>query len=77
MNKETLIPIKFVSLAYSAHLSASFAIENYIEECPRYDDKPSDGEASDLEIWGMQRAPSLSLFPDPFWLLIKSYLLVR
>ena len=37
-------------------------------ECPVYDAKQSDGEASVmLKLWGMQSAPSLLLLPGPLW----------
>ena len=37
-------------------------------ECPRYDTKQSDGEVpAMLELWGMQRTPSLPALPDPLW----------
>ena len=36
-------------------------------EYPGYDIKPSDGEASALEIWGMWITTSLSLLPGPLW----------
>ena len=32
-------------------------------ECPRYDIKPSDGEAATLEIWTMWSTPSLPFLP--------------
>ena len=37
-------------------------------DCPGYDTKQSDGQASILlKFWGMQRTPSLPLFPGPLW----------
>ena len=37
-------------------------------ECPRYDTKQFDSEASVmLELWGMWSTPSLSLLPGPLW----------
>ena len=33
-------------------------------KCPRYDTKLSDGEAPDLELWGMQSTLSLPLLPS-------------
>ena len=37
-------------------------------ECPGYDTKQSDGEASViLELWGMLSTPSLSSLTDPPW----------
>ena len=35
-------------------------------ECPKYDTKQSDGQASVmLELWGKQRTPSLTLLLGP------------
>ena len=34
-------------------------------ECPRYDIKPSDGKAPDLEIWEIWSTPLLTLLPGP------------
>ena len=37
-------------------------------ECPGYDTKQSDSEATVLlEIWGMRSTPSLLLLPGPLW----------
>ena len=36
-------------------------------ECPEYDIKPSDGEAPEMEPWGMWSTPSLPLLLDPLW----------
>ena len=37
-------------------------------ECPGYDTKQSDGEVPVmLELWGMQKTPSLLLLPGPLW----------
>ena len=33
-------------------------------ECPKYDIKPSDGQAPALKIWGMWGTPSLPLLPN-------------
>ena len=38
-----------------------------INECPGYDIKQSDGEASDLEISGMQSISSLPLLLGQLW----------
>ena len=39
-----------------------------LHECTRYDIKGSDGEALVmLELWRMQSALSLLLFPSPLW----------
>ena len=35
--------------------------------CPKYNTKPSDGEAAVLELWEMWRTPSLALLPGPLW----------
>ena len=38
-------------------------------ECPGYDTKQSDGEATVmLELWGTRSTPSLPLLPGPLWL---------
>ena len=38
-------------------------------ECPEYDTKPCDGEASILlKLWGMWRVLSLPLLPSPLWI---------
>ena len=38
------------------------------KECPRYDSKQSDSEASVmLELWGMRTIPSLPSLPGPIW----------
>ena len=38
------------------------------KECPGYDTKQSDGEASVmLKLSGMRSTPSLPLLPDPLW----------
>ena len=40
-------------------------------ECPGYDTKQSDGEASViLELWGMWNTPLLPSLPDPLWLRV-------
>ena len=37
-------------------------------ECPVYDIKESDGEASVMqELWGMRRTFFLPLYPGPLW----------
>ena len=36
-------------------------------ECPGYDTKPYDGEASVLEPWRILSTPSLWLLPGPLW----------
>ena len=36
-------------------------------ECPAYDTNPSDGEVSDLDVWGMKSSPSLPLLLGPLW----------
>ena len=38
-----------------------------LNECPGYNNKPSDSEAPALEIWGMRSTPSLPLLPGPLW----------
>ena len=44
----------------------SFSAEEY--ECPKYDNKQSDGEVQVmLELWGMRSTPSLPSFPSPPW----------
>ena len=37
------------------------------KECPGYETKPSDGEASALELWGMWSTPLLPLLLVPLW----------
>ena len=38
-------------------------------ECPTYDIKQSDGEASVmLDLWGMRSSPSLPSLPGPLWI---------
>ena len=40
----------------------------FTNECPGYDTKQSDGEASvKLELWGMQSTPLLASLPGPLW----------
>ena len=40
----------------------------WINECPGYDTKQSDGEVpAMLELWGMRSAPLLPLLPGPQW----------
>ena len=37
-------------------------------ECPRYDNKQSDGEVpAMLELWRMRSTPSLPSLPGPLW----------
>ena len=36
-----------------------------LNECPRYDIKPSASETPVLELWGMWSTPSLPLLPGP------------
>ena len=36
--------------------------------CPRYDTKPSNGEAWVLKFWGMWSTSSMSLLPGLLWL---------
>ena len=36
-----------------------FNQDSTVSSCPEYDIKPSDDEASALEIWGMWSTPSL------------------
>ena len=38
----------------------------YLHKCPGYDRKPSNGEASVLELWKMS-TPSLPLFQGPLY----------
>ena len=40
---------------------------NHFNECPVYDNKPSDDEASVLELQEMWYIPSLALLPGPYW----------
>ena len=41
------------------------------KECPAYDSKQLDGEASVmLELWEMQITSLLPSFPGPFWLWV-------
>ena len=47
--------------------------KNTSNECAGYDTKQSDGEVSVmLELWGMQRTPSLPLLPGPLWPRIEA-----
>ncbi len=42
--------------------------QNSLNECPRYDTKQSDGEATVmLELWGMRSTSLLPLLPGPLW----------
>ena len=42
---------------------------NSPNECPVYDPKQTNGEASVmLELWGMQSTPSMPSLPGPLWL---------
>ena len=42
--------------------------EDFLNECPIYDIKESDGETPViLELWGMQSTSSLPSLPDTFW----------
>ena len=51
---------------YTNCISAEW--EDFPNECPRYDIKQSDGEASVMiELWGVQSTPSLPLLPCPLW----------
>ena len=43
-----------------------------INECPRYDNKRPDGEASILDLWEMWSTYSLPLLPGPLWPRIVS-----
>ena len=48
------------------------------DECPGSDAKQSAGEVSVLlELWGMQRIPSLSSLPGPFELEIEKFLTIK
>ena len=41
---------------------------NYFNDCPGYDIKQPDGEASVmLELWGIWSNPLLPSLPDPLW----------
>ena len=37
------------------------------KECPGYDTKPSDGEATTRDLWGTWSTPSLPLLQGPLW----------
>ena len=41
--------------------------ETPTNECPGYDTKRYDDEASDTGVWGMRSTPSLTLLPGPLW----------
>ena len=43
--------------------------QDFLNECPAYDNKLSDCEASALDLWGMLSTSSLPLplLPDPRW----------
>ena len=42
---------------------------NYLNECPGFDSKQWDSEASEIqELWGMWSTSSLPLLSGPFWL---------
>ena len=48
-----------------------FSVErkDFPNECPSYDSKQSDGEASVMmELWGIRSTSSLPLHPGPLWL---------
>ena len=38
-------------------LNLCWEVRPLINECPKYDIKPFDGEAQALELWGMQSTP--------------------
>ena len=41
---------------------------DFVDECPGYDTKPSDGETPVmLDLWRMLSIPSLPSLPDPLW----------
>ena len=69
VNKTQLIPCP-VGWGCRVHrLILCKGVTPYANECPRYDIKQSNGEASVmLELWEMQSIPSLPLLPGPLWL---------
>ena len=54
-----------VAVEYTNCISAEE--EDSSIECPDYDIKPSDDEASVLELWGIQSTPSSPMLPGPLW----------
>ena len=48
--------------------------QNFPKECPDYDTKQSNGEASVmLELWEMQSTSSLPLLPGPLWPVVVAH----
>ena len=55
-------------MEYTECVSAEGQDLRYINECPGYDTKQSDGEISImLELRGMRSTPSLPSLPGPLW----------
>ena len=48
-------------------LHLCIGVRPLLNECLGHDAKPTDGEASVLEIWGMWSVPSLLLLLEPLW----------
>ena len=61
-NPEGFRPVCWGGRIHQLHLC--WGVRPFPHECPGYDTKQSDGEASVmLELWGMWNTPSLPLLP--------------
>ena len=56
-----------VAIENTVFISAEWKVLPPPSECPGYDTRPSDGEASNLEHWGMWSNPSIPLLSGSFW----------
>ena len=55
------------TVKYTDRISAD-GVRPPSSECPEYDIKQSDGEATVMmEVWGMRFTPSLPSLPGPLW----------
>ena len=60
---------KQIKTKYSRKSEKLAFLRLHPNECPAYDTKQTDGEASVMpEIWGMQSTTSLQSLPAPLWL---------
>ena len=62
--------LTYLNLRFIIYISCHFITFYFLflNECPGYDTKQSDGEVTAvLELWGMRSTPSLPSLPGPLW----------
>ena len=68
MDSSISIKYKYCPVGWSCRINRLYLCNTPLNECPGYDTRQSDGEASViLKLWEMQRTPLLPSLPGLLW----------